>query len=77
MARAAFNRKKTFHQYSGLKFKEETSEMLHLDHSIVWCWNLDTSESRSEIPGKFWNVVPEKNAEDQLDWSREKWGSIT
>ena len=37
MARAAFNRKKTFHQYSGLKFKEETSEMLHLDHSIVWC----------------------------------------
>jgi hypothetical protein len=28
--------------------------MLHLEHSFVWCWNLDTSESWSEIPGKFW-----------------------
>jgi hypothetical protein len=28
MAKAAFN-KKTFHQQTGLKFKEETSEMLH------------------------------------------------
>ena len=28
MAKAAFNRKKTFYQQVGLKFKEETSEML-------------------------------------------------
>jgi len=38
------------------KFKEETSEMLHLERSFLWCWNLDTSESRSKIPGRFWNV---------------------
>jgi hypothetical protein len=60
----------------GLKFKEETSKVLHLEHSFVWCWNLDTSESRSEIPGKFLNVVLEKNG-DQLDGSCEKWRSIT
>jgi hypothetical protein len=41
--------------------------------SFVWCWNLDTSESRSDIPGKFWNVVLKKNGEDQLDRSCEKW----
>jgi hypothetical protein len=37
MAKAAFNRKKTFHQQFGLKFKEETSEILRLGHGIVWC----------------------------------------
>jgi hypothetical protein len=36
-----------------------------------------TSESRSEMPGKFWNVVLMKNGEDQLDRSCEKWRSIT
>jgi hypothetical protein len=24
------------------KFKDKTSEMLHLEHSFVWCWKLDT-----------------------------------
>ena len=66
-----------FDQKIGLAFKEETTELLHLEHSILWCWNLDTSESRSEIPGKFWNVVLEKDGEDQLDRSWEKWGGIT
>jgi hypothetical protein len=37
MAKAAFNKKKTLHQQTGLKFKEETSKMLHLEHSFVWC----------------------------------------
>jgi hypothetical protein len=38
MAKAAFNKKKIlFHQQIGLKFKEETSKMLHLEHSFVWC----------------------------------------
>jgi hypothetical protein len=30
-----------------------------LGHIFVWCWNLDTSESRSGILGKFRNVVLE------------------
>ena len=30
MAKAAFNKKKTLHQQIGLKFKEETSKILHL-----------------------------------------------
>jgi hypothetical protein len=27
----------SFHQQTGLKFKEETSELLHLEHSFLWC----------------------------------------
>jgi hypothetical protein len=38
-----------------------------MDHSFVWCWNLDTSKSRSEITWKFWNVL-EKDGVDKLDW---------
>jgi hypothetical protein len=34
VAKAAFN-KKTFHRQIWLRFKEETSEVLHLEHSIV------------------------------------------
>jgi len=37
--------------------------------SFVCCWKLYTSKSRSEIPGKFWNVVLEKDWEDQFDRS--------
>jgi hypothetical protein len=48
--------------------EEEASEMLSLEHSFIWCWNLDASGSRSETPGKFWNVVLEKDGKDQLDW---------
>jgi hypothetical protein len=33
----------------------------------VWCWNLDISESKSEISGKFWNVVLEKDGE--ISWT--------
>jgi hypothetical protein len=33
---------------------------------------MDASGSRSEIPGKFRNVVLEKDGEDQLDRSCEK-----
>ena len=57
--------------------KHKTSKMLHLEHGFVWCWNLDASGSRSETPGKFWNVVLEKDGEDQLDRSCEKWRSVT
>ena len=38
---------------------------------------LTHSGSRSETPGKFWNMVLEKNAGDQLARSCEKWRSVT
>ena len=60
-----------------LKFGEKTNKMLYLEHGFVWCWNLDASGSRSEIPGKFCNVVLEKDGEDQLDRSCEKWRNVT
>ena len=34
MTKAAFNRKKTFHQRIWLKCNEETSEMLHLEQAL-------------------------------------------
>jgi len=39
--------------------------------------NLVTSESWSEVPGKFSNVVLERDSKDHLDRSCEKWTSIT
>jgi len=49
MAKAAFNKTKTFHKQIGLEFKEETSKQLHLEHCFARCWNLDTPKNRSEI----------------------------
>ena len=38
MAKAAFNKMKNlFYQQIGIKFEEETSEVLHLEHNSVWC----------------------------------------
>jgi hypothetical protein len=34
MEKPAFSKKKTFHQQTGSKFKEETSEMLQFEHSF-------------------------------------------
>ena len=65
------------YQHIGLKTEEETSKMVHLEHSFIWCWNLDDLCSRSETPGKFSNVVLEKDGEDQLYRSCEKWRSVT
>jgi acyl-CoA thioesterase len=52
MAKAAFNKKKT-HQQIRLRAKEETDEVIHLEHSFVWWGNFDSLETRSEVPGKF------------------------
>jgi hypothetical protein len=46
--------------------------VLGLDHSLVWCCNLGTLESKLEIPGKFRKVVLKKNGEDNLGRSCEK-----
>ena len=54
-------RRRIFYQQIGLKFEEETSEMLRLEHGSIWCWNLDAPGNRSETLGKFWNVVLEKD----------------
>ena len=45
--------------------------MLSFEHGSVWCWSLDAPGNRSETPGKFWNVVLQKDGEDQLDRSCE------
>jgi len=55
----------------------EVSEVPHLEHSFIWCWNLDASDDKSETPWKFLNVVLEKDRKDKLDRSCDKWRSIT
>ena len=78
MAKAAFNMKKTLSTCNlDSNFKEDTSEVLYLEYRVVRCWMLDTLESRSEIAQTFWNVVLEKDGEDQLNWSCVQWQSIT
>ena len=64
--------KDSFYQQTGLKFEEETNKMLHVEHGFVWCRNLVTSGSRSQISGKFRNVVLQKDGEEHLDRSCEK-----
>jgi len=74
MAKGVFNKQKTlFTSKTFSNERKKTSEAMLLEHSFVWCWDLDTLESRSEIPRMFWNVVLEKDGKDQLDRSSEKW----
>ena len=35
----------TSYKQNVLKFKEETSKVMHLEHSFVWCWNLEHFET--------------------------------
>jgi len=64
------------HKKTGLKVKDETSKVLHSEQNFERSLNLDTLGGRSEISGAFWYVVLEKDGEDQMDWSWEKWSSI-
>jgi len=45
--------KTLFDQKRGVKFKEGTSKLLHLDPSFVWCSKLGSSESGSELLRMF------------------------
>jgi len=53
VARAAFNKKKTFHQQFRFKFNKKISKMLRLELTCVWCWIFYTSESKWHIPASF------------------------
>jgi hypothetical protein len=76
MVNATFNkRKRFFYQQTGSTFKVEIIKLLHLEHILIWCWIMNTSESKTEIPWKFRNVGLVKGGEDQLDRSCVKWRS--
>jgi hypothetical protein len=61
----------SLHQQIRHKVKEEISEVLRSEHSFVFYGNLDSSETRSEVPGNFWNAVLEKDGENKLDGARK------
>ena len=63
-------------QQMGFKFKEEKKKReikCYIWSIALYGVKLETLESRSEIPWKFWNMVLEKGGGDQLDRSCEKW----
>jgi hypothetical protein len=41
--------------------------MLRLEHTFVLCWNLDTSESRSETHGRFTDTMLERM--EKISWT--------
>ena len=79
MAKAAISKKKKnlFSSKFDLNLRKKTLKCYIRSINFLWCCKLDTSKSRSEILGKIWNMFLEKDGEDQLDWSREKWRNIT
>ena len=72
IGKSSIKQEDSFNRQIGLKFMEVTIKVLYSERNLLWCWNLDISKSRSEIPGQFWNVVLEKDGEDYLDRSCEK-----
>jgi hypothetical protein len=60
--KAAFSKNKTlFTSKLDLELRKK------LVRCFVRCGNLDSSETISDVPGKFCNVVLEKDGEDKLD----------
>ena len=53
MAKAAFDKKKTFHQQIGLACSEEISEMPHWEHRALYGAETETFRNRLEGNGKF------------------------
>ena len=57
MAKAAINNNKAiFTNKLNLNLRKKLVKLLHLELSVARYWNWDSSESRSEIPGKLWHT---------------------
>jgi hypothetical protein len=74
MPNAAFKKKTLLINKLDWHLRQKLKELLHLEHSFVWCSNLDNSETKSKMPWTFWNVVLEKDGENQFDRLYEEWG---
>ena len=67
IVKTAVNRKSIFTSKLDFDLRKKLAKCYVLQHGSVWCWNVDTLRRSSETPEKFWNVVLEKDGEDQLD----------
>jgi len=73
MTKAAFNKKKTlFISKLDVNLRKKLVKCYIWSMALCGAETWDASGSRSEIPGKFLDVVLEKDEEDQLDRSCEK-----
>ena len=73
MAKAAFSKKKNlFTSTLDLNLRKKVVKCYIWNMALYGAGNFDASGSRSETPGKFLNVVLEKDREYQLDPSCEK-----
>jgi hypothetical protein len=51
MAKATFNKKRAL--FTSTLDLELRMKLVNLEHSFIWCWNVDASGRRSKTPGKF------------------------
>jgi len=57
MAKAAFNENKTlFISRLDWNLRKNRKKVMHLEHRLLWCRNLGTTGSRSDLSGKYWNA---------------------
>jgi hypothetical protein len=78
MANAAFNKwEGSIYKQNKVGNEEETRKLLYLLYSSLCCWYMDASDSRSETPVKFWNVVLDDDGEDHFEWACDEWRTIT
>ena len=56
--------------YLNVQFQGQRVKVLHLEYRFVWCRNLNTSESRSQIPDNFemwcWRRIEKISWTDRL-----------
>ena len=70
VVKVTINKKKILHHQNGRKCKEETNEMLHLEHSYVWCWNLyavEVEQKHLEIFKMCWRGMEEIRWTDHVE----------
>jgi len=71
----SINTETSFYQHIRLKFIEETSKVIYLEHNFVWCRNADNSKRRSEITRKLERGAGEGRSRSVglIVWERKKY----
>ena len=73
MAKEGFNRKRSiFCRTPGERTKEETSEVLCVECSVVWCRDIDTTTEWAKPTENIWAVDKEKDGAYKMDRQNKK-----
>jgi hypothetical protein len=74
-SKPAFN-KKSFLRQIGLKFMEDTSKTQHLEHNIVWWWDLGILENRLTLEPLNVLLKEERNLTEHRTYNKTKEGEV-